>query len=151
MRRLVPLLLLAACAKSAPMSAPAPLDFTAPVAPAQVVQRAAQRLTIDGFTVTTSDATGGILTATLTRRGEGTWGPFIACRWSDKSLAHSNGTATLTARLTAQSASTGSKVFIATSTYTVIDAGMLSSKSDTDCASTGVAEQHVAEAVTATP
>lgn len=130
-----------------PVTAPAPREFAVAVTPVAVVQRAAQRLTIDGFSVLASDATGGLLTATLARTGSGSWGPFIACRFADNSIGHANGTATLTVRLAAQAAGAGSKVFIGASTLTVISAGMLSGTSQDECASTGLAEQHVADAI----
>lgn len=148
MRRLACVLVLAACTPPRPMAAPAPIELAVTIPPAVVVQRAAQRLTMDGFTIAASDATGGILTATLVRRGSGTWGPFIACTLADNSIGHQNGAATLTVRVTAQATATGSKVFAGSSTTTAIAMGSMSSTDDTYCASTGLAEQHIAESIT---
>jgi hypothetical protein len=143
-------LVVAACTTRAPVVAPAPVQLMAPLPPAQVVQRAAQRLVTDGFTVATSDATGGSLTATLTRQGEGSWGPYLTCRFADDAIAHTRGRATLTVRVAAASTGTASQVVITSSASNTVSAGRtLSSQSDTSCTSTGEAERVVADALRA--
>ena len=135
-RSILPLLAasLAACTP-APVAVPEPVNLTVSIPPTQVVQRAAQRLVADGFTITTSDATGGVLTATLTRVGGVARGPFIACRFGEGSIANERGTTTLTVRVTAMAAGAASKVFIATAATNTVIAGILSGSSETDCAS----------------
>lgn len=131
------------------MVAPEPVHVSVALPPAQVVQRAAQRLVGDGFAIATSDAAGGVLTAVLTQHGAGSWGPFLACRFADDAIAHTRGSATLSVRLTAQSEGSGSRVVIASSVAHAVDAGMLSQRDETGCASTGEAEHRVIAALNA--
>lgn len=143
--------LTAACVQPPIVPAPAPMNLTTPLPPTQVVQRAAQRLTIEGFTVITSDATGGILTAVLTRQGGGDWGPLLTCRLAPNSVGRASATETLTARIVAQASGPGSAVYISATAVTDYGRSIFSDRNGNteDCVSSGLTEKAVADAIAA--
>lgn len=152
---LVLILFGAACAQ-APLVAPAPIAVLSPLTPAQVVQRSGQRLVMDGFSVTTADAASGILTATLTKTGQGDYGPLVTCRFGPNAVGRKGMTTVMTARVATTTAAAGSSVLIGSSTMTTYGPESAAvrlgggSSSTTDCASTGEIEKRLATAL-ATP
>lgn len=139
-------ILAAACAPPPP-KALVPVQLQTTKTPQQVVQLAAQQVVLAGLTITSSDAAGGSLVATLTRDGSAPWSPTLNCRFGDNTLGHDRGTVVLTVRVAAVGAAIGSAVAITSSAHVSVKAGILSSESDTDCVSGGAIEKQIADAV----
>jgi len=144
-----------ACVQPAPIQAPAPVQLQSSRAPATVVTAAAQHLVAQGFDIVTSDATAGLLTARRTQSPQ-LWASAIRCRFGTNTLAHSRGNATYTVTVTAAPATAGTSVTVqgrvrmSYQNIPGISAGMTAPDSDTDCGSTGVVEQQLAQAISGT-
>jgi hypothetical protein len=142
---------LTACAVPAPKPPqPAPLVIASGVPPAAVVQRAAQALITDGFEIATSDAAGGILVARKTTTLNQSAG-FYVCRWGASAPGAASVQTELTISVIAKAAGQGSDASLTAHTRTAhINYGQNVRSADAsvdDCATSGLAESHVAAAI----
>jgi hypothetical protein len=155
MRRLLALAVLAGCTPPA-VPAPAPVQMSAALPPARVASIAAQALTLDGFTVIASDASAGVVSAAFVRSGKGDWGPLVTCRLGPDAIGRTDATMTLTARISAVPTDSGSTVVIAAEALTTFGpnsflartGGAQLTNDATMCVSSGLAERHIADAIT---
>jgi hypothetical protein len=132
-----------------PPAQPAPQNLTSPRSVTEVTQAASRSLVADGFEVTLSDAAGGIVTAKRTKARTGN-SNFVTCRFAHGSIGETNMETTLTVTVTSTAAQPGARALISSNVrvaFPGLQGAMAMQPSDTDCASTGVAEKHVAAAV----
>ena len=134
---------LAACVASAKPTPPAPqlTKTTRPVS--QVVEIAAQTLTADGFEITVSDATAGLLTAKREQRNrrDGT-----VCSWARNSRTESSGnTRIIVVSVTARADSVQTSVQVTSRVRVSVPS--LSVDSDDDCVSDRTIEAKVLDAL----
>jgi hypothetical protein len=135
--------------------APAPVALPTSLTPAQAVQRSAAVLTASGFSIATSDATAGVLTAVHDRDAE-KMAPEITCYYPANSVGARGTRLHMTVSVAALPAAAGSTVNIsarvqqtegpdpASITRTI----GASSHTDDACASTGEIEKRLAAALT---
>jgi len=142
---------LAACQMPGPKPPqPSPLTIKSARKPAEAVQAAARSLVADGFDIKTSDAAGGILiaskTATLDKAGD-----YIVCRWPRTAPGAPGVDTEVTVRVVAQASDSGSDVVITSSAKSAMPnfgVKLQSTDASTDnCATGGLAERHVADAL----
>src|SRR5262245_39073958 len=134
---------LAACVATPKPTPPAPQLTRTNRPVSQVVEIAAQTLTADGFEVTVSDATAGLLTAKREQRNkrEGT-----VCRWKPNSLNEASpNTRIIVVSVTARPDSGQTAVQVTSRVRVSIPS--LSVDSDDDCVSDGTAETKVLDAL----
>lgn len=149
-------LALSACATPTAGPPPAPTQLAVPLPPSEAIQRAARLLTLEGFTIGVSDANGGILTATLEKRGKGDWGPLVTCRLGPDAIGRVDAIMTLTARVAASPQLNGaSTVVVAAEAVTRFGPNSfgarmgLPASTTTDCISSGETEKRIAAALSA--
>lgn len=141
--------MLAACIPPAPAQL-GPRSLHSAKASSQAAQAAAQTLVADGFEIVTSDATNGIVTARRLRAAKGN-DDFVVCRGAKNSIAATNKETTITVSFIAKPAAAGSDITISNNVRVAFPGltGLLASApNEEDCASTGVAETHLAAATT---
>ena len=128
------------------MAQPEPVTLASPLAPSAVVQTAAQVLAAKGFTLTTSDAAGGIIVAARPVV-KGTSSDWFACRWGPDAFGSKITTGSLTVTVTARPATAGSAVMIVGTAHSVAHLDGLPDTPDKDCVSNGKTERAIASAV----
>ena len=142
-------ILLAGCTPPAMPVQPAPLTIPANRSVHDATQRAANSLVVDGFDIATSDVNGGIVSARRVRSDSGNAG-FVTCFYKQRSMAGASLRSALTITLAVKPSDSGS---VATVTSRVLAeyptlTGMLARQpNETDCASSGLAESHIAAAL----
>lgn len=137
----LPLLLAAGCTVPPPVTPLAPTQFTSSLSPTLVVQSAVQTLAARGFTVTTADATGGVVVAAraFRERDPATVKALLHCRWPDNAIGWAMTSGRLTITVAARAADEGSVVTIT---------GTPDIGSADDCTSNGSTEAAIAKAIT---
>lgn len=152
MRRLLLLGGVLACTMPQPPQPVAPVAFHSERTASEVAQIAAQQLALAGFTLTQSDANGGIVTAHRDRAKLGN-GEYVNCKYGDGSSGANLMDTDLTVSVIAKPAANGSDVQIVGAVRTTYP-GMAGTglegampPSDTDCASNGVLEKRIADAI----
>ena len=139
----------AACLKAP--TPPAPSQLTVAKPPVDVVQISSRELTAAGFEITTTDPANGIVVAKRLRTPTAHAGD-VACKYQKGSIADKRAESTLIVTVNARSATGGSEVQISSTVQTDLSnmpppfkAGV----SDSDCASSGVVEKRIADALRA--
>ena len=127
-----------------------PTRLTSARSPREVVETATRVLEGAGFQLSASDAAAGTIVATRVRSPEQQGGD-VACTFARGSREATGGTATMTLRVTAQPAGSGSQVVMAANVRTAFPQ-LASSDSparsnDTACISTGAVEKRIADAL----
>lgn len=139
----------AACVQ--PVTAPKPTTLHVTRPAADVVRLAARTLTSDGFEITTSDGTTGVLTAKLARSAADL-DSLVKCGYRTGSMAGAMAHATLSVHVSASPSAGGSDVVVGSAVHVVREQPPLGSvESDTDCASSGLIERQIAAVLTSPP
>jgi hypothetical protein len=143
-------LIAAACVPPKPAQL-APKGVASAKAAAEAAQVAARALAADGFEITLSDASAGIVTAKRVKAKDGN-SAFVVCRFAHRSIAETNMETTITITVSAKPEATGSSVIVTNAvraTFPSLQASIYTATppSDDDCASTGLAEEHVLRAL----
>lgn len=144
---------LAACTIPQPPTPAAPVALHVARPSSEVAQIAAQQLTLAGFTITQSDATGGIVTAHRRKAQFGN-GDYMNCKFPKGSIGGNTMETDLTVSVIARpAASGGSDVQISELVHTSYP-GMAGTglegatpANDEDCASNGMIEKKIADAI----
>lgn len=127
-----------------------PTRLTSSRPPSEVIATATRVLESAGFQVSTSDVTAGSVVATRIRSPEQQGGD-LACTFGRGSREATGGTATMTLRVTAQSAGHGSQIVMTAHVRTAFPQlasnDSPSRSNDTDCVSTGAIEKRIADAM----
>ena len=139
---------------------PAPLEQAAPVtlkssrSKAEVIQAATRELTAAGFEIAASDTAAGTLSARRTREKRGNY-DYITCKFAENSLAETNLVSTLTVNVVTTGSGDATDVQVrgnVLATFPGLEGSPLPrSESQTDCASTGVIERQIGNALSRTP
>lgn len=148
---LVGVLVLAACAPATPLTAPGPVRYHTSESAAQVLQTVSDALIANGFDIAQSDATTGVIGATMTK-SPANLGSAVTCRFPMSSMAATMGRATVRVNVSAHPGATGgSDVLIATRVRTDYSKTIGELKgtptSETDCVSTGTLEAELLKGV----
>lgn len=129
------------------MTAPAPTQLTSPLSPSAVVQTAVATLAARGFTVTTSDATNGIVVAQRVVE-EGSAKDWLACRWGPNAGAWMTTKGGVTVTVLAKPAPSGSAVTITGTAHSTTHFGPYTANEGGEaCASNGATEAAIAKAI----
>jgi hypothetical protein len=133
---------------------PEPKTVTVPIAPAAVIQSAAQSLVADGFEIATSDATAGLLVAKRRATLDKAKG-YVTCRWGADAPGAAGVDTQVQVTVAARAAASSSTVTItskAKSASIPLHQTVNSpDASEENCATSGAAENHVLKAIGAAP
>lgn len=133
---------------------PEPKTVTVAIAPASVVQAAAQSLVADGFEIATSDASGGLLVARRRAKLDKAKG-FVTCRWGVDAPGAAGVDTQVQITVAALASSVGSTVTLTSKAKSAsIPMGQTVNSpdaSDDNCATSGLAENHLLKTIGAAP
>lgn len=143
---------LAACTLPQPPTPAAPVALHVSRPASEVVQIAAQQLTLAGFTIAQSDASGGIVTAHRTRAQTGN-SDFVNCKYASGSSGSNLMQTDFVVSVIAKPTGSGTDAQIVGQVHTsypgMTGTGLETAMppNDEDCASNGMMEKRIADAI----